>query len=56
MGKKAEAWQTLLPNCKILKCAHPASAAYRGGEWDSNDVFKKANLELEKQGETCIEW
>ena len=37
MGKKAEAWQTLLPNCKILKCSHPASAAYKGGEWDSNE-------------------
>jgi len=56
MGKKAEAWQTLLPNCKILKCSHPASAAYRGGEWNCNDVFNKANLELEKQGKTCIEW
>jgi len=56
MGKKAEAWQTLLPNCKILKCSHPASAAYRGGEWDSNDVFNKVNLELEKQGKTCIDW
>ena len=56
LGKKAEAWQTLLPNCKILKCSHPASAAYRGGEWDSNDVFNKANLELEKQGKTCIDW
>ena len=56
MGKKAEAWQTLLPNCKILKCSHPASAAYRGGEWDSNDVFNKVNLELEKQGKTCISW
>ena len=56
MGKKAEQWQTLIPNCKILKCSHPASAAYRGGEWDCNDVFNKANLELEKQGKTCIEW
>jgi len=56
MGKKAEQWQTLIPNCKILKCSHPASAAYRGGEWDCNDVFNKANLELEKLGKTCIEW
>ncbi len=56
MGKKAEEWQTLLPNCKILKCSHPASAAYRGGEWDCNDVFNKANLELEKLGKTCIDW
>ena len=56
MGKKAEQWQTLIPNCKILKCPHPASAAYRGGEWNCNDVFNKANLELKKQGKTCIEW
>ena len=56
MGKKAEQWQTLIPNCKILKCPHPASAAYRGGEWDCNDVFNKANLELEKLGKTCIDW
>lgn len=56
MGKKAEAWQTLLPNCKILKCTHPASAAYRGGEWDSNDVFNKVNDYLKSKGKTCIEW
>ena len=56
MGKKAEQWQTLIPNCKILKCPHPASAAYRGGEWNCNDVFNKANQELEKLEKTCIEW
>ena len=56
MGKKAEAWQTLLPNCKILKCSHPASAAYRGGEWDCNDVFNKTNTMLIKQDKTCINW
>ena len=56
MGKKAEAWQTLLPNCKIIKCSHPASAAYRGGEWDCNDVFNKANTMLIKQDKTCINW
>ena len=39
MGKKAEAWERLISNQKILKCTHPASAAYRGGVWDSNDVF-----------------
>jgi len=56
MGKKAEEWQTLIPNCKILKCPHPASAAYRGGEWDCKDVFNKANLILEKQGKDSITW
>jgi len=56
MGKKAEQWQTLLPDCKILKCSHPASAAYRGGEWNCNDVFNKANSMLENQEKTCINW
>ena len=56
MGKKAEEWQTLLPNCKILKCPHPASAAYRGGVWDSKNVFNDANNILENQGKTMINW
>jgi len=56
MGKKAQEWKVLLPNCKILECAHPASAAYRGGEWDCNDVFNKANNLLKKQDKTCINW
>lgn len=56
MGKKAEEWETLLPDCKILKCAHPASAAYKGGIWDHNDVFNKANLELNKQNKSLIIW
>ena len=56
MGKKAEEWRTLVPTAKILKCSHPASAAYRGGEWDCNDVFNKANEILNNQGKTCINW
>ena len=56
MGKKAEEWQTLLPNQIIFKVPHPASAAYKGGQWDHKDVFNKVNIELEKQGKTCIDW
>ena len=56
MGKKAEAWQLLLSNHKLLKCSHPASAAYRGGIWDSNDVFNKANKELKDQNKALINW
>jgi hypothetical protein len=56
MGKKAEEWETLVPDCKILKCSHPASAAYKGGEWDHNDVFDKVNLELKKQDKPLIIW
>lgn len=56
MGRKAEEWAPLLSNMKIYKVAHPASAAYKGGEWDCKDVFNKVNNELTKQGKTCIEW
>jgi len=56
MGKKSQDWSTHLGNSKILKCSHPASAAYSGGRWDSNDVFEKTNEELIKQGKDCIAW
>ena len=56
MGKKAEDWQVYLSNQKLYKVSHPASAAYRGGQWDCKDVFNKVNIELEKQGKACINW
>ncbi len=56
MGKKAEDWQVYLSNQKLYKVAHPASAAYRGGQWDCKDVFNQVNIELEKQQKTCIKW
>ncbi len=56
MGNKAQEWKVLIPNCAKIKCSHPASAAYRGGDWDHNDVFNKVNKELKKQGRVCINW
>jgi len=56
MGNKAQEWKVLIPNCTKIKCSHPASAAYRGGDWDHNDVFNKVNEILEKQNKTLINW
>ena len=56
MGRKAEEWERYLSNHKLYKVSHPASAAYRGGEWDSQDVFNKVNNHLEKQGKDRIVW
>ena len=56
MGKKAESWEIYLNNQKIFKVTHPASAAYRGGEWDCKNVFALVNAELDKQEKTWIEW
>ena len=46
LGKKAEEWQLRLDKQIIHKVAHPASAAYKGGKWDSKDVFKTINEAL----------
>jgi len=56
MGRKAEAWQSAMPGQKLLKCAHPAAAAYNGGTWKADGIFEKVNNELDKQGKTCITW
>lgn len=56
MGKKAEIWETKLSNQILLKCPHPASAAYKGGIWDSKDIFNNINLELNKLNKTKINW
>jgi uracil-DNA glycosylase len=56
MGRKAEFWQLKLPLQNILKCPHPASAAYKKGIWKANNIFNKINDELDKQGKPCIIW
>jgi len=56
LGKKAESWSKHLDNNIIFNVPHPASAAYKGGKWDSKDVFNKINEELNKQGKTLIKW
>lgn len=47
LGKKAEEWELRLDKQTIYKVAHPASAAYKGGKWDSKDIFKKINDAME---------
>lgn len=44
MGKKAEDWSNLTndTNMKFF-VKHPASAAYNGSKWDSNDIFNRIN-------------
>ena len=56
MGKKAEKWEKHLSKQHILKCSHPASAAYSGGTWRSGNIFKHANHLLITQNENKIEW
>jgi uracil-DNA glycosylase len=57
MGKKAEEWSILTGenNHKIF-VKHPASAAYSGSKWNSNDLFNKVSEFVKKSYGKTITW
>ena len=58
MGKKAESWSDLISdqfNYKI-NVTHPASAAYKGGKWDSKNLFKEINKIIYDNTKQQIIW
>jgi len=57
MGKKAQEWSdsTSDDNHKFF-IKHPASAAYNGSKWDSDDIFNKISLILNNKDKTIITW
>jgi uracil-DNA glycosylase len=61
MGKQAQQNEDLidniLNNSQILKCSHPASAAYqKASEWDSSNIFNKVNDALKLTNKPKIVW
>jgi uracil-DNA glycosylase len=57
MGAKAKPFAKYVPNDHNKHfVAHPAAAAYRGGKWDSDNLFKKINKNLINNGEEPINW
>tara|TARA_R110002020_G_scaffold431389_1_gene641388 strand:+ start:2007 stop:2729 length:723 start_codon:yes stop_codon:yes gene_type:complete len=58
MGKKAEDWSDLINDKYNYKFTvnHPASAAYRGGKWDSKNLFVEINKLLNKNHNLKIIW
>ena len=56
LGKKAEQWEHYMTNNHIIKVSHPASAAYKGGKWNSQDLFKQVNNCLESMDKPLIVW
>lgn len=57
MGKKAEEWSELTnDNNYKFTVKHPASAAYNGSKWDSNDIFNKISKLVEKNNGQKIIW
>jgi len=58
MGKKAKEWSDLISdqfNYKI-NVTHPASAAYKGGKWDSKNLFKEINKIIYDNTKQQIIW
>jgi len=57
MGKKAEDWSQLTDdNNHKFTVKHPASAAYSGSKWDSNDIFNKVSKIIEDNYGESITW
>jgi uracil-DNA glycosylase len=57
MGKKAEEWSELTKdNNYKFTVKHPASAAYNGSKWDSNDIFNKISKLVEENNGQEIIW
>jgi len=57
MGAKAKPFAKMIPDDHNKHfVAHPAAAAYRGGKWDSDNLFKKINENLINNGEKPINW
>ena len=57
MGKKAEEWSQLTDdNNHKFTVKHPASAAYSGSKWDSNDIFNKVSKIVKDTYGESITW
>ena len=57
MGAKAKPFAKMISNDHNKHfVVHPAAAAYRGGKWDSDNLFKKINENLKERGEKEIKW
>jgi len=58
MGKTAQTYMQYVDaeNNYLLQCKHPASAAYTGGEWESNGVFTKTSQIVKDNYKYDIKW
>ena len=57
MGKKAEEWSVVTnDNNHKFYVKHPASAAYNGSKWDSDDIFIKISSIVTNSSGNVITW
>lgn len=57
LGKEAAKLEKyVFPFAHVFKLSHPASAAYKNSEWDSEGTFTKVNKILKDNNNFKIEW
>ena len=58
MGRKAEEWSVLTNDNTTYKFTvkHPASAAYSGSKWDSDNIFMRTRAIVKKMSGKTINW
>ena len=58
MGRKAEEWSVLTDDNTSYKFTvkHPASAAYSGSKWDSDNIFMRTRAIVKKMSGKTINW
>lgn len=58
MGRKAEEWSVLTNDNTTYKFTvkHPASAAYSGSKWDSDNIFMRTRAVVKKMSGITINW
>lgn len=57
LGKEAAKIEHYVaPFTWIFKVSHPASASYKGADWDSEGIFKKVNKILKDTNNETIDW
>lgn len=58
MGRKAEEWSVLTNDSTTYKFTvkHPASAAYSGSKWDSDNIFMRTRAVVKKMSGVTINW
>lgn len=57
LGKDAKMYEKYIPPFSwSFTISHPASAAYKGTEWDTEGVFTKVNTVLKNNNNFTIDW
>jgi uracil-DNA glycosylase len=56
LGKEATKNKKYIESTNVFELSHPASAAYKNTDWNTEETFVKINRILEKNNQDSIQW